>query len=70
MGEVRRKVETYSVDMICPMCGTGIMRPTGAFVVLTSPPQYPHECPNCGYVKSYLEVYPRIEYKVVEDDES
>lgn len=68
MGEVRRKVETYSVDMICPKCGVGIMRPFGDIALTTCPPQFPHECQNCKNIETFFECYPRIEYKVIEDE--
>lgn len=69
MGEIRRRVNTYSVDMLCPKCNSGNMRPRGGIVLMTSPPQYPHECENCGHVETFYQVYPRIEYEAVKADE-
>lgn len=68
MSEVRRQVKTFAVDMMCPKCGEGTMRPDGPFVLMTSPPKYPHICERCGYVESYYESYPRIEYEVINGD--
>ena len=67
MGEIRRRVHTYAVDMLCPKCGEGIMRPEGRVVLLTSPPQYPHKCDKCGHIQSFFECYPRVEYEVIQD---
>lgn len=66
MGERRREVKTYAVDMICPHCGTGIMRCDNAMVVPAYRATYRHVCPNCSYEATYFQVYPRIEYEEVE----
>ena len=67
--EVRRQVKTYMVDMMCPVCKEGIMRPEGRMVLMTNPPQYPHRCSDCGHVETYHKCYPQIEYKAKDWDE-
>lgn len=64
MGEIRAQIHPIKIDMICPTCGRGYMRPTDV-VYPTSPPQYPHKCNKCGYSDVYRISYP---YLVWEDD--
>jgi transposase-like protein len=62
MCEVVREMRVLMVDMQCPDCGKGHMRPTG-FMLCRNPPAYPHECNKCGYVLSYLNIsYPYAKY--------
>ena len=59
MGEIKKIVNPVQVDMVCPKCGRGMMRPDNV-VLTTSPPQYPHECNECGYTETYYVMYPYI----------
>ena len=64
------RVVSYKVRMVCDKCGAGYMMPTGE-VMTTFPLKYPHKCSQCGFLDSYLDVYPRMEYhETVIDDES
>ena len=58
MGETKREVKTYEVDMVCPKCDIGLMRPMGNIVLTSYPIQYPHQCTLCGYEENYLITYP------------
>lgn len=59
--EERKEVKTYKVEYKCPECNKGHLYPTDR-VLLSSPPQYPHECDYCGFKKTFRGVkYPRIE---------
>ena len=51
----------------CPKCGTD-MKPEN-IVLTSSPPQYPHKCPNCGFKLRYgiKHQYPYFE-QIVEDE--
>lgn len=66
--EVKTRVITYKVRMVCDKCGNGFMRPTGD-VLTVYPLQYPHKCSMCGRMDAYRETYPRIEYVEVEADD-
>ena len=54
-----RNVQTRQVDMKCPACGTGYMRPNG-IVKTSNPPWYTHRCTNCGNEQDYGVRYPFI----------
>lgn len=59
--EIKTEVKVYNVDMECPQCHKGKMRPTG--VCLASfPPIYPHKCTKCGYLENYHQTYPYMTY--------
>ena len=64
MSEIKEKVKPVRVDMICPYCRNGRMRPNGK-ALMTAPPQYSHQCNVCAYVEAYRVSYP---YIVWEDD--
>ena len=52
MPEVKKKIDVFRLDYICDKCEKGRMRHTG--LVLTSmPPQYPHECDECGHAQTF-----------------
>jgi len=52
------EVKVLTVEMVCDKCGKGLMKPYGNNVFATYPPQYPHECNNCGHIESYPFQYP------------
>lgn len=60
---VKKEVKTYKTYAYCEKCG-GVMEPTGQ-VYTTSPLRFPHECRDCGYSETFLEVYPKIVYEEV-----
>lgn len=62
MSEVKHKINTYEVDMICDVCSDGHMRSDGT-VIATNSPLYPHRCDNCGATAEFPYIYPRIMYK-------
>lgn len=49
------------VDYTCDKCGKGQYRPDG-YALMSSPPQYPHECNECGHKATFKVKYPYIEY--------
>lgn len=60
--EVKTEVKVYNVDMECPQCHKGKMRPTG--VCFDSfPTGYPHKCTKCGYLENYYQIYPYMTYE-------
>jgi rubrerythrin len=62
--EERKEVKAFKVAMICERCNEGEMKYTG-ITFSTDPPKYQHQCPVCGYKKSYTKIYPNVEYEVV-----
>lgn len=59
--EIKTEVKVYNVDMKCPQCHKGKMRPTGVCFDLF-PSTYPHKCTKCGYLENYHQTYPYITY--------
>lgn len=55
--EIIKKITMFKKDMLCDRCGVGLMRPTGR-IMLSSPPHYLHECPNCNNRRYYSVQYP------------
>ena len=45
-----RKIEQTVVDMKCPICKSGHMRPNG---IVPSAEQYEHKCTVCPYIQTY-----------------
>lgn len=70
MPEVKKKVQPYLVEMVCPVCKEGKMEPLGDIVLTTDPPKFPHKCNKCGNGDYYMERYPKISYKSIEDEEA
>lgn len=66
MSAVIEKVIPMRVDMVCPHCGDGRMRPNG-MVLTTYPPKYSHQCNVCSYVEAYDVSYPYIIWEVNDD---
>lgn len=66
MSEYYKKVKTYQVVYICDACRMGEMKPTDWPVLLTAPPQYWHLCDKCSALKTFREIYPRLEYRKFE----
>ena len=64
MSEVKTPVVAMNVEYICDECGEGRMIHTGV-CLLSSPPQYPHQCNKCGHVKTLRECYPLIRYEPI-----
>lgn len=60
--EIKTEVKVYNVDMKCPQCHKGKMRPTGACLDLF-PSTYPHKCTKCGYLENYYQIYPYMTYE-------
>lgn len=65
MAEIRMEVRAVQISLICDECGTGEMIPTGV-ALMSSPPQYPHVCSNCGAsINVRGKRYPFIDYESV-----
>lgn len=68
--EKKFELRTVIVKHFCEPCakvGGGEYLPTGR-VLLSNPPQYPHECNNCGEEKIFEKSYPTLEYVEVNDE--
>jgi len=61
-----KEVKCVMKRLYCDKCGTE-MRIQG-FVFASDPPQYPYECPQCGYKETASDSYPRIDYVEVEEE--
>lgn len=62
--ERRTEVKTFKVTLGCDRCG-GEMRPTGV-AIMSSPPQYPHECGKCGDTQNIIDKqYPYVAYEAI-----
>jgi hypothetical protein len=54
------------VDCVIARCGCGgEMRPTGQ-LLLSHPPQAPHQCDRCQRTAVYAERYPLVRYRVID----
>lgn len=61
-----KEVKCVMKRLYCDKCGTE-MRVQG-FVFASYPPQYPYECPQCGYQETAFVSYSRIDYVEVGED--
>lgn len=60
--EQKTECKVFIIEFLCPQCKTGKLVHSG--MILTSmPPQYPHNCPNCNYNETFLEIYPKLTYE-------
>ena len=64
--EVREVLRPVRVNLRCPKCNDGFMHRSNDGVLLSNPPKYEHKCSKCGTVLHLTEVYPKLEYEVVE----
>lgn len=63
MAEKRVEVKVYQVTYTCDECDEGEMLAVG-FALMSSPPQYPHTCNNCGFTKNFRGIkYPKTVYE-------
>lgn len=65
--EVRTESKIFTVNKKCDKCGKGLMLRSGNMTLATYPPQYPHECNNCGKVENYNKEYPYYEVVPIEE---
>lgn len=63
---IEREVKPVLVKMLCPVCYSGELRPTGE-INLTHPPKYNHTCSECGNGVVLEKQYPCIEYKEIDE---
>lgn len=64
--EIKTKVNTFLVHLMCDKCDGGEMMPTG-IALLSNPPQYPHKCNKCGHqVNVTGNKYPFIKHEVAD----
>lgn len=54
-------IRTIQVDYKCDECGKGHYRPVG-HMLMSSPPQFPHNCNNCSHAQTFTEKYPTVRY--------
>lgn len=66
MSEKSYEVRAFELDYACdhPGCG-GFMRPTG-MKLMSSGPQFPHECYVCGARKTLNVKYPTLAYRRID----
>lgn len=62
MGEIKKEVSVYKIDMECDNCKGGIMLPTGECYT-TYPLKYQHSCNKCDNKENYFKIYPFIQYE-------
>jgi uncharacterized Zn finger protein len=60
MPVVMTRMYSVKMEQECPKCG-GEMFWTGVEHSV-NPPTYPHECNECGELRSYKAVYPKIDH--------
>lgn len=65
VAEVKEEVKTFTVRYKCDICNKGYLESTGV-ALLSYPPQYPHDCSNCGKGKVFKHKYPFMDYEVIE----
>lgn len=61
MKEERFELKPFGVRYICN-CG-GEMVPTGQ-MLMSNPPQFPHECKECGESVNLIEKYPTVKWEI------
>lgn len=59
------KVVAYLEEMECDVCEIGKMEAKTGTMLMSSPPQYPHECSNCGSWSNYYKSYPSKSFYAV-----
>lgn len=64
--EYPTEVKSYRINLQCPKCTLGSLISTNNYLA-SHPPQYIHECDECGYTKGILggKKYPYIDYKEI-----
>lgn len=60
--ETQREVKVIMVDLPCPTCKKGLMRPNGN-ALLSNPAKYEHTCTECGHTVMSEKKYPYINYQ-------
>lgn len=61
------KVEAYAEKYICDKCKEGEMLPTGENMWLSNPPKFPHRCNKCGFESAFIERYPTIKFRIINE---
>jgi uncharacterized Zn finger protein len=59
----KTEVKTFAERLYCDKCGEE-MKFTGT-VLCSHPPQYPHQCPNCGYRETTTTQYPHVYFETI-----
>lgn len=60
------QVELYLRKKICPQCNSDYMiRSSDGMALMSNPPRYGHTCGTCGFVDTYVKVYPELIYKEI-----
>ena len=70
MSEVQVSYETRAWRYACDVCKEGDMISIGNQLLPTSPPMYPSQCTNCGFVCNLLHKYPKVETVIGDIDYS
>lgn len=61
MPRIQMPLRPIQIDYVCDKCQKGKYRSTGT-MLLSSPPQFPHECTECKDSRIFWEKYPTIRY--------
>lgn len=66
MAEIEIPARMIGVDYTCDICMKGKMRPHGSAVLMSDPPQFPHQCdnPECKIIVNLTERYPTVRYSL------
>ena len=63
-----QEVECKIIKAYCSHCKKGELVDTGE-ALLTNPPQFKYKCYNCGAEYYSVNIYPKIEYIPVDDND-
>lgn len=59
MAEKVCECKVLMVHYVCDECGQGVMkRVENSYSLTVYPPQYTHECENCGNITNFPIIYP------------
>jgi hypothetical protein len=61
--EVEIPAKLVLVELICETCKHGYMKSCGGHQLMSSPPQYPHQCNQCGasaYIRGRTYPYQKV----------
>lgn len=67
MPEKITPMQSVQIDYVCDECGIGVFHALGT-TLLTYPPKYPHKCTHCNAQKTFLEIYPHIDYVLMQEN--
>ena len=60
------KVEVFIERLRCPECGEELE--SGTVYYGANPPIYSYKCPKCNYTTTSFELYPKVVYKQIKEN--